>query len=355
MASNSETGKSAAAEGCTSGCGTCRRERRNMTSVECVHRGICHLGEGPVWNIRRQKLYWTDVYNRRIWEYDPSKGISRIFLESRLQVGGFAFTRGDGMVLCSDRGVYLLDEAAGPGKTAGPGEPAKACETAEPGVTGGLHAQYGEKFKLKLLYDFSFAENEMFNDITVDPEGRIFAGTVRRPDFTGGVLYRLEKGKKPAVVLKDLHCSNGMTFSLDERYFYHTDSTFQTIMKYRYDRSTGNISEPVIYFKGDPEFGSPDGMTMDSEGYIWSAFWGGSCVCRIDPAGRITDKIELPVRQPSSVMFGGAELKELYVTSACEHADDISTGFSSDGAFLGGPLYRCTPGVTGRSEWLAGF
>lgn len=293
-----------------------------MANVECIHSGICHLGEGPVWNVQRQKLYWTDIYNRRIWEYDPAEGASRIFWEGGLQVGGFAFTPSGGVVLCSDKGVYLLDVV---------------------------------KRKLKLLYDFSFAENEMFNDITVDPMGRIFAGTIIRPDMAGGVLYRLEKGKKPAVVLMDLHCSNGMTFSLDERYFYHTDSTFKMIKRYEYDRVTGEIVNPSVYFKGGPELGSPDGMTMDSEGYIWSAFWGGSCVCRIDPEGRITDRIEVPAEQPSSVMFGGPELNELYITTACEGADDITTGCLSDGIFLGGPVYRYIPGVAGRPEWLADF
>lgn len=291
-----------------------------MVQVECIHSGICHLGEGPVWNVQRQKLYWTDIYNRRIWEYDPAEGTSRIFREGGLQVGGVAFTCRGGGVLCSNKGVYLLDEA-------GP----------------------------KLLFDFQFAENEMFNDITVDPMGRIFAGTITRPDFTGGVLYRLEKGKKPVAMLKDLHCSNGMSFSLDEKYFYHTDSTFQTIMRYKYDRATGDISNPSVYFKGDPEMGSPDGMTMDSEGCIWSAFWGGSRVCRLDPDGRIVDEVEVPAKQPSSVMFGGADLDELYITTACEHADDIVTGFCNDGTFLGGPVYRCIPGVKGRAEWLADF
>ncbi|HEX2944330.1 MAG TPA: SMP-30/gluconolactonase/LRE family protein [Clostridia bacterium] len=298
-----------------------------MTRVECVHSGICHLGEGPVWNVQRQRLYWTDIYGRRIWEHNPAEGLSRIFWEGSLQVGGFAFTKSGGMVLCSDKGVYLLEEA----------------ETENEGK------------RLKLLFDFSFTENEMFNDITVDPEGRIFAGTISRPDFTGGVLYRLEKGRMPVAVLKDLHCSNGMTFSLDGKYFYHTDSTFQTIMKYEYDRSTGEIGNPSLFFKGSPEMGSPDGMTMDSEGCIWSAFWGDSCVRRLDPAGRVIEKIEVPAEQPSSVMFGGKELKELYITSACENADDIVTGFCKDGVFLGGPVYRCVPGVTGRAEWLADF
>jgi D-xylonolactonase len=212
-----------------------------------------------------------------------------------------------------------------------------------------------EKHKLELLFEFPFAENEMFNDITVDPMGRIFAGTLVRPDMTGGTLYRLEKGKQPVAVLKDLHCSNGMTFSLDEKYFYHTDSTFQTIKRYEYDRATGDIANPSVYFKGEPEMGVPDGLTMDSEGCIWSAFWGGSRIRRLDPDGRIIEEVEVPAKQPSSVMFGGAGLKELYITTASEGADDIVSGCSSEGVFFGGPVYRHIPGVAGRPEWLADF
>lgn len=294
-----------------------------MAQVECIYRGICHLGEGPVWNVQRQKLYWTDIYNRRIWEYDPAEGTSRVFREVGLQVGGFAFTRKGAVILCSDKGVYLSD--------------GEGSENAE------------------LLFDFQFAENEMFNDITVDPMGRIFAGTIARPDMTGGTLYRLEKGKSPIPVLRDLHCSNGMTFSPDEKYFFHTDSTFQTIKRYEYDRATGDIANPSVFFKGEPEMGSPDGMTMDSEGCVWSAFWGDSRIRRLDPDGSIIDEIEVPAKQPSSVMFGGSDLKELYITTACEGADDLVSGCSSDGAFLGGPVYRYIPGVAGRPEWLADF
>ena len=354
-----------------------------MAQVECVYSGICHLGEGPVWNVQRKKLYWTDIYNRRIWEYDPAGGTSRIFREVGLQVGGFAFTPRGGVVLCSDKGVYLLDvadaeNAASPagdnmsgrdatttdntaagrdlfaGDNVSAGRDATTADNASAGRD--LPAGKGEgKRKLKLLFDFPFAENEMFNDITVDPMGRIFAGTITRPEMTGGTLYRLEKGKKPVTVLKDLHCSNGMTFSLDEKYFYHTDSSFQTIKRYEYDSVTGDIGNPTVFFKGEPEMGSPDGMTMDSEGCIWSAFWGDSRIRRLDPDGRIIDEVEVPAKQPSSVMFGGTGLKELYITTACEGADDLVSGCSNGGVFLGGPVYRCIPGVTGRPEWLADF
>lgn len=295
--------------------------------LECVHPGICHLGEGPLWNVRQKKLYWTDIYNKVIWEYDPAAGESRLFWKGDLQVGGFAFTRSDDVVLCTDRGIYLL-------RVDSQGKPA-----AEP----------------ELLYRIPMKENEMFNDITVDPEGRIFAGTILRPDMSGGTLYRIEKGKAPVVVLTGLGCSNGMTFSLDEKYFFHTDSGPKRITKYSYDRKTGEISQPEVYFQAAGGMGSPDGITMDGEGSIWAAFWGGSCVRRIDPSGSICAEVQLPAKQPSSVMFGGPALDQLYITSACENAEDLAGGYFADGTFAGGPLYRYNAGIKGREEGLADF
>ena len=299
-----------------------------ITSMEIIHKNICHLGEGPIWNAECRRLFWTDIFNKTIWVYDPAAGSSSIFWTGEYKVGGFAFTRSGDMVLCTDRGVYLQRLKA-------------------------LKSPNGEP---ELLFDIPLAENEMFNDITVYPEGRIYAGTIKRPDFTNiGKLYRLEKGRKPEVVLEGLHCSNGMTFSLDEKYFFHTDSLMHRITKYEYDRRTGSIKKPSVYFQGIREMGLPDGITLDAENHVWVAFWGGSCIRRIDPSGAVDTHIAVPAKQPSSVMFGGDELNELYITSAAENADNIKTGFCKDGSFSGGQVYRLRPGVNGRKEWLADF
>ena len=298
-----------------------------INNVETIHRGICHLGEGPVWNAQKQKLFWTDIYNKTIWVYDPSTNKSSVFWKGKYQVGGFAFTRKGNMVLCNDKGVHLQS----------------------------LNHEGKPDGKPELLYDIPMESNEMFNDITVDPEGRIFAGTILRPELKNGTLYCLEKGKQPRVVLEGLHCSNGMTFSMDQKYFYHTDSARHKITRYDYDRNTGNISNPTVVFEGTDEMGSPDGITLDSQGHLWAAFWGGGCVRRISPSGTIVSELTVPAKQPSSVMFGGRDLSELYVTSAAENADDTIKGCWKDGTFAGGPVYKFNPGVAGREEWLADF
>ncbi len=295
-----------------------------MAAIECVYPGICHLGEGPLWQAGQGRLYWTDIYGRKIWVYDSDTSQSRVFWQGELQVGGFAFRRDGALVLCTDRGVYRLE--VGPD-----GAPA-----AEP----------------RLLYRVPLAGDEMFNDITTDPEGRIYAGTLARSGPTG-CLYRFERGRDPVRLLEGIGCSNGMTFTLDLRFFFHTDSLARRITRYEYDRRSGGIGCPRVFFQGSGPDGLPDGLTLDAEDHLWVAFWGAAAVRRLDPDGRVVREFRFPARQVSSVMFGGPSLEDLYVTSAAEDAADLSTGRDAHGVFLGGPLYRLQPGVRGRPEWPA--
>jgi len=288
--------------------------------VGCVFEGICHLGEGPLWNVKEQRLYWTDIFNKRIWVFDPADGNSRILWEGPLMVGGFAFTRRNSMVLCAEDGIYLLKNS-----------------------------------RLEQLYHVPMQEREVFNDITTDPQGRIFAGTLTRGGGTGS-LYRIEKGREPARLMEGISCSNGMTFSLDLKTFFHTDTGKRRVTAYDYDISTGKISGPRIFFQGRKEQGYPDGLTIDSRGYIWQAFWGAGLVRNISPSGKIAGRIKIPARQPSSVIFGGEKLKRLYITTSCQGATDLKTGMDENkGVFLGGKVYSCDLDVCGRAEWPADF
>jgi D-xylonolactonase len=290
--------------------------------VRSIGNRICQLAECPIWNCAEQALYWTDIPQKRIWRYDPAGESFEIAWEGERIVGGYAFTARGDIVLCTDKGVYYLSRG-------------------------------GEVPELKLLFDIPMVEDERFNDITTDPAGRIFAGTLteRREE---GKLYRLEKGRDPVVVLEDIGTSNGMTFSLDEKYFYHTDSHVRTIRRYDYDAGTGEIGNPVVIFKGDEEW-KPDGITMDSEGYIWAACWRGGKVIRIDGDGKIVKELNVPAKLISSVMFGGNKLDELYITTASEGAADTIRGLDAEGNLLGGYVYRAKMDVRGRAEWLADF
>ena len=293
-------------------------------NVSSIGNPICHLAECPIWNDSEQMLYWTDILEKRIWKYDPKTGECLIEWEGELKVGGFCFTEQNDMVLCTDKGIYKLVRSREP--------------------------------SLLPLFNISMADNERINDITTDPKGRIFAGTLltSRQD---GILYRLEKGKTPIPVLIGLNTSNGMTFSMDLKYFYHTDSSpSMRITRYSYDIEKGDLSDPVLYYQGTDQYGHPDGITIDIQDHIWVACWGASRIIRLDPGGRIVSEIKTDALKTSSVVFAGEKMNELYVTSACEGGKDIEKGLDENGNFLGGLIYHVdNPGVSGRKEFPANF
>lgn len=292
---------------------------RETMNVECLYNPLCELAEGPLWHAGEQTLYWTDINGRGLWRHIPGRGRTERVWQGGMKVGGFAFRRGGGFVLCTDKGIYTAN------------------------------AELSEWSK---LHDIAMSEDERFNDITTDPQGRLFAGTMKRT-LEGGTLYRIERGRVPAAVLQGIGISNGMTFSLDERTFFHTDSRTRRITVYDYDAASGNISGGRLFYQGAEEDGSPDGITMDREGCIWAACWGGSQVIRLDGNGKIVRRVAIPAKQPSSVMFGGNALEQMYVTSAHEGSADPAHGMDGEGNFLGGHIYLFPAGTTGRPEWEA--
>ena len=293
--------------------------------VESIGNPICHLAECPIWSDKDKMLYWIDILEGRIWKYCvPDKAV-RVEWEGDLMVGGFAFTPSHAMILCTHRGVYRLS-----------------------GLRGNPRSQP------ELLFDIPMADDERFNDITTDPKGRILAGTLTKRR-EGGTLYRFERGRPPQRILENIGASNGMTFSIDLRYFYHTDSEAGTITRYDYDVGTGDIDRPHLLYQTDPGDGVPDGITIDRTGHLWVACWGGGKVIRIDGEGRVVQEVPVPAIQPSSVMFGGDAMNVLFITTACEGGADLSKGLDEQGTYLGGHVFRVSLDVSGRREWLADF
>jgi sugar lactone lactonase YvrE len=125
-------------------------------------------------------------------------------------------------------------------------------------------------------------------------------------------------------------CSNGLGWSPDDRTMYFTDSMVRTIWAYEFDLPTGALGARRVFAKLADNDGVPDGLTVDSEGFVWSAIWDGWRVIRYAPDGSIDREVSMPVQRPSSCMFGGPDLKTLYITSAC-----VELGWS---ALAKGPL-----------------
>jgi L-arabinonolactonase len=157
-----------------------------------------------------------------------------------------------------------------------------------------------------------------FNDGKVDRAGRLWAGTMD-DGCSGpvGSLYRLDTTGQVAQMATGFICSNGLGWSPDNRILYFTDSMIRTIWAYEFDLTTGSLGGRSVFAQLEASDGVPDGLTVDSEGFVWSAIWDGWRVIRYAPNGRVDREIRMPVQRPSSCMFGGADMKTLFITSAC--------------------------------------
>ena len=178
-----------------------------------------------------------------------------------------------------------------------------------------------------------------FNDAIADGTGRILSGTM---PFTGrpSTLYAIERDGTSRVVVDRLGQSNGMALGSDGRTLYHADTRARMVRAWEYDVDIGEIGSSRIVASFTDGDAAPDGMAMDAEGGLWVALWGGGCVVRLDDAGAISARIDVPTRLTSSVAFGGADLGDLYITTA--GGDDRAANGS-----LAGSLFITRPGIVG--------
>jgi D-xylonolactonase len=297
-----------------------------IATIEKITEVQALVGEGPMWDVDNQKLLWTDIHTGRLFSYDPATG-RHDTIHQGFNVGGFVLNRSGGLVACIWDGVVVWksdDEWAR--------------------VTPETHN--GDPLK--------------FNDVIADPAGRVFGGTYL--DGGLGKLYRIEKDGSAHVAEEGVGCSNGMGFSPDLKTMYYTDSTIRTIYAYDYDQTTGHIGNRRVFTRLADTEGVPDGMTVDAEGFVWTAVWFGGCVIRFDPDGKEERRIALPAYQTSSVMFGGRDLTDLYVTTADYNVDPGGVldpvGYDWDAykkGYRGGGLFRVRQEIRGREEFKADF
>lgn len=271
----------------------------------------CHTGEGCLWHPQERRLYWTDIPRGRMYRYDPATGHHEEFYRGP-QVGGFTFQADGSLLLFMERGAI---------------------------------ATWRDGRLTYIIREIPEERDTRFNDVIADPEGRVFCGTMPTPDRPGH-LYRLDTDGSLTVVEEGLGISNGMGFTPDLRHMYHTDSTVRRIYIYDYDRATGALSNRRLFVETPPGDGIPDGMTVDAEGYVWSARWDNASLYRYAPDGRAVGRVVFPARKVSCVAFGGDDYADMYVTTAGGHLRP------ADGS-LSGALFRLRPGVRGRPEFFS--
>lgn len=301
--------------------------------IHAIDAPLCTLGENPLWRADTEEFYWTDIVNGIIYAI-PASGTKPAYpvLETPYQTGAFLFTDSWDLLLFTEQGVFLS-------------------------------VRSGDKYDtvLQKLWevpaDIPFVKGERFNDAICGPDGRIMAGS-KRENNESGILYCFEPGRNPRILLKDLQISNGMGFSPDGTIFYHTDSGPGTITAYRYSPAAqagtvdGTVDGPVdalekigIVYRASGPQAVPDGMTVDAQGNIWTAVWGGGCVLKLSPSGRVLCRYPLDAVQVSSVCFGGEKMDRLFVTSASIGGED------NPGTFLGGPSYLLDGTGCGKTEY----
>ena len=275
------------------------------------------LGEGALWDWRHELLIAVDIPAGRVLVNDPADGSTR-----SIEVGQPV----SAAMLCGEHDLLLAvrDGFATLDLTTDVVEPLVAVEADK-------------------------TANRM-NDAACDARGRCFAGTMATDDKPGaGTLYRLDEDLSVHAVLHGLTISNGLGWSPAGDVMYHIDSKAGGIDTHDFEADSGALSGRRRLIDTDPSWGLPDGLAMDAEGGIWVAFWDGSALRRFSPAGELTETLELPAARPTRPAFGGADLDQLYVTSA-----KLDPGQAADGD-LGGAIFVLQPGVRGvRANVFAG-
>jgi sugar lactone lactonase YvrE len=277
------------------------------------------LGEGPAWEPRTGCLYWVDIHAGHLHIFNPQEGVDR-YIDAGEFLGCAAPRDAGGLVLGLRSGFATLDLST---------EKLTRLVNPEPHLPG-----------------------NRFNDGKCDPAGRFLAGTMDDAEVkASGSLYSLAPDGTLKTLIPGTRISNGLAWSPDYRTFYHIDTPTRTVMAYDYDLATGDIANPRPVVTVPPEMGWPDGMTSDTEGMLWVALWGGAKLTRWNPAtGQLVAEIPFPALNVSSCCFGGPDLTDLYVTSACK---EMSTEELTKYPLSGG-LFRIKTNIQGMPTFAFG-
>ena len=286
-----------------------------LLSAEVVVEARNELGEGVLWSPADNEVQWTDIFGRRFWAYRPSDGASRsVALPDRLAC--FAPLGGARLLAGFAGGLEVFDLESGAR------QPVAAVEPDCPATR--------------------------VNDGKLDRQGRLVFGTMDE-DPKGarpiGQLYAYEGGASPRVLAPDVRIANSIAFSPDGRRMYFADTPTKIIRAYDYDLDSGALSgERAFAALRGP--GCPDGSTVDSDGCLWNAEWGGGRVVRYTPHGRIDRIVELPCAQVTCCAFGGDKLERLFVTTARTGLDSAALAREP----RAGALFAVDPGVRGLAD-----
>lgn len=282
----------------------------NIRIIEGSGRSL--LGEGPLWSTRDNAVYWVDIIGQKLRRL--SLADDEISSWDMPQPIGWAIER-----------------------------------QFDPGFIAGLSSGFAE-LTLEPLRIIAIGNPEpelpgnRMNDAKADPMGRIWAGTMAA-DCQGmaGSLYRLDPDKSWTRVDGPYGIANGPAISADGRTIYHTDTQLGQI--YRFEvLDDGTLGPRNIHIQFQQDWGTPDGMTLDADGGLWVAHWGGGRISRFMPDGELERSIDLPASQITSCTFAGHDLDRMFVTSAADGVDEPHAG----------KLFEVDPGCRGLPTLMFG-
>ncbi|WP_197087843.1 SMP-30/gluconolactonase/LRE family protein [Micromonospora sp. HK10] len=260
-----------------------------ISKLDVAQQIEADLGEGPTWDPAASRLIWVDVLAGAVHQLDPATGADRV-LRADQHVGAAKPRSAGGLVVNLRDGIGRYDSA---------GSFDWLVTWPEDGVRG--------------------------NDAAVDPAGLLWAGTMRYDAAPGGgTLRRVNAAGDTVVVLDGVTISNGLGWSPDGHRMYYVDTATNRIDVFDVDVHTGLVHGRRPLATVDAADGAPDGLTVDADGCVWVALWGGAAVHRYTPDGTLDRIIRVPVSQPTACAFGGPALTDLFITTARHGLDDAS-------------------------------
>ena len=270
------------------------------------------VGEGPIWDGDADVLWWVDIMASELYAYGLATGENR-----KWDIGQHV-----GTVVQRASGGLLL------------------------ALQDGFAAFVPDSCTLEMLAEpEAHLPGNRFNDGKCDPGGRFWAGSMAYEDQSGqGSVYRLDTDHSVHKMIEDIGISNGIIWSLDAKTMYYTDSLDFAIRAYDFDIETGGISNERIAIDIPKELGFADGFTIDEEGMLWVAHYGGSRVRRWNPdTATVLAEIELPAVGVTACAFGGPGLDQLYITTASFRLSEAEKAQQPQA----GGLFVAEPGVRG--------
>ena len=273
------------------------------------------LGETPIWVPEEKLLYWVDIGSHMIFRIDVNTNEYESF-KPDMPVRGLCRRSSDDWLIVTDAGLAFWNR------------PSNKCEF--------------------ITDPYADQQNLQFNDGAIDRQGRLVVGSYNSDqlDAPDGSLYRLDTDRTLHNLDQNLVLSNGIALSPDGKTLYVSEMFANKITAYDYEIESGTAGNRRVFVAIPEDAGKPDGLTVDSQGFVWAAHWGGWRVTRYDPAGNLEREVRFPTELVTCIGFGGENLNELFVTTAWY---DLNNQQRKDQP-LAGDLFRIQTDITGIAE-----